>query len=138
MALFKEAKAFGKAQVSAFTGGVVDYLLMLVCVELLNTHYVTGIVIGGIVGAVINYSINRYWSFAGSTVSSKKENAQLQIGKFVFVVIGSILLKSGGTTLLTEVFQIDYKVSRLITDAIVSFGFNYVLQRYWVFQGQMG
>lgn len=106
---------------------------MLVCVELFDTHYVTGIVIGGIIGAVVNYSINRYWSFAGNN-----EGAQQQIGKFIIVVIGSILLKSGGTTLLTEVLFIDYKVSRLITDAVVSFGFNYVLQRWWVFRGQMG
>lgn len=133
MAIKKEAKAFGKAQISAFLGGVVDYLIMLICVELLDTHYVTGIIFGGIIGAIVNYSINRYWSFAGN-----KQAAQQQIGKFVLVVIGSILLKSGGTTLLTEAFYIDYKVSRLITDAVVSFGFNYVLQRYWVFRGQMG
>ena len=133
MAVIKEAKAFGKAQVSAFAGGLVDYLLMLICVEWLHTHYITGIIFGGIIGAIVNYSINRYWSFAGI-----KQGFQQQIGKFIFVVIGSILLKSGGTSLLTEVFQIDYKVSRLITDAIVSFGFNYVLQRYWVFRGQMG
>lgn len=132
MALIKEAKAFGRAQISAFVGGIVDYLIMLVCVEFLETHYVAGIVIGGIIGAVVNYSINRYWSFAGN-----KEGAQQQIGKFIIVVIGSILLKSAGTTLLTEVLHIDYKVSRLITDAVVSFGFNYVLQRYWVFRGQM-
>ncbi len=133
MAVLKEAKAFGKAQISAFVGGVVDYLLMLICVEWFHTHYITGIIVGGFIGAVVNYSINRYWSFAGH-----KQGAQQQIGKFILVVIGSILLKSGGTTLLTEVFHIDYKISRLITDAIVSLGFNYVLQRYWVFRGQMG
>jgi len=132
LSFISEAKAFSKAQASAFIGGVVDYVVMLLCVEVFSSHYVTGIIVGGIVGAFVNYAINRYWSFRGS-----HESARQQIGKFVVVVVGSILLKSAGTSLLTEWMSIDYRISRLITDGLVSLVFNYTLQRWWVFKKQL-
>ena len=107
-------------------------MIMLCCVELLGFHYITGIAIGGIIGAFVNFMVNRHWSFRG-----KQQKLPGQLLRFAFVVIGSIVLKSGGTSFFTEILRIDYRISRIITDAIVSFGFNYVLQRFWVFRKQM-
>ncbi len=132
MTLIKEITSFSRAQLSAFAGGLVDYGVMLICVEIFATHYIFGIVSGGIIGAIVNYTINRYWSFKGHN-----EQAHHQLGKFIIVVVGSILLKSGGTSFFTEIIKIDYRVSRLLTDLIVSFGFNYTLQRFWVFKNQI-
>ena len=105
---------------------------MLLCVEVFGWHYVIGIIFGGLVGAVVNYMINRYWSFKG-----KKDHMSSQIHKYLLVLFGSILFKSVGTSLFTEVFRVDYKISRLLTDLIVSLGWNYTLQRFWVFKNQM-
>lgn len=128
----KELSRFFKAQMSAFVGGITDYLIMLGGVELLGLHYITGIAIGGIIGALVNFMVNRRWSFRG-----KHQKLPGQLLRFTFVVFGSILLKSGGTSFFTEVLHIDYRISRIITDVIVSFGFNYILQRFWVFRKQM-
>jgi len=49
-------------------------------------------------------------------------------------VINSILLKSSGTYLVTTFLRIDYKISRIIVDLIVSIALNYNLQKYWVFK----
>lgn len=122
-------KQFARAQLSAFLGGLVDYLVMLFFTEAIGFHYVLSIAIGGIIGAVCNFTINRYWAF-----NSVAESTGNQLVKFIFVVIGSILLKSSGTYFLTELFYIDYRISRLLTDAVVSFGFNYLLQKFWVFR----
>jgi putative flippase GtrA len=54
---------FGKAQVSAFLGGIVDYLLMIFITEFFGVHYTISIVFGGIAGAIINFSVNRQWTF---------------------------------------------------------------------------
>ena len=51
----------------------------------------------------------------------------------LLIVLGSVLLKSGGTYLITNLINLDYKISRIITDLIVSLAFNYTLQTYWVF-----
>jgi len=125
-----EIYAFLKAQVSAFVGGIVDFLIMIAAVELAGFHYIHGIILGGIIGALVNYSINRHWAF--STAGSNEVKSELS--KFFIVVLGSIALKSLGTHLLTQGLQLDYRLSRIIVDALVCFGFNYSLHRLWVFK----
>ena len=124
----KPAYIFAKAQASAFTGGIADYLIMLVCTELLAIHYTVSIVLGGIIGAIVNFSVNRYWAF-----QSRQSTVQRQLSKFIAVVAGSILLKSSGTYFFTNWLSVDYKISRVVIDIIVSLGFNFTLQKYWVF-----
>lgn len=122
-------KEFLKAQVSAFSGGIFDYGIMLFCKEVVGLGVGVSICISGILGAVVNFSINRFWTF-------KKDESPVgsQLWKFALVVIGSILLKSQGTVLLTDLTQIDYKITRLLVEVIVSLGFNFTLQKYWVFK----
>lgn len=132
MIKMKSVFVFAKAQLSAFTGGLLDYLVMILCTELLHIHYTISIAIGGVIGAVLNFSVNRYWTFSASKASQVPVGFQLV--KFVFVVAGSIMLKSSGTYLLTNLLALDYKITRIMVDIIVSLGFNYVLQKYWVFK----
>ena len=120
---------FIKAQFSAFVGGISDYIIMIFLTEVTGLFYVISIGISGTLGAVINYSLNRYWTFKRTDIPM-----QTQLKKFVVVVIGSITLKSSGTYILTEWVHIDYKISRLMVDAVVSLGFNFMLQKYWVFR----
>lgn len=120
---------FIKAQFSAFVGGISDYIIMIFLTEFAGLFYVISIGISGTLGAVINYSLNRYWTFKRTDIPM-----QTQLKKFVVVVIGSITLKSSGTYILTEWVHIDYKISRLMVDAVVSLGFNFMLQKYWVFR----
>ncbi len=122
-------KEFLKAQLSAFAGGMVDYGIMLFCKEILGFAISTSIVISGSIGAVVNFTINRFWTF-------KKDEAPVasQLWKFIIVVIGSIILKSQGTPLLSTLTGIDYKITRLMVELVVSLGFNFTLQKYWVFK----
>ena len=120
---------FIKAQSSAFIGGIADYIIMVFCTEVLGIFYPVSIAIAGVLGAVVNFSINRKWTYRAS---DGKLNSQLI--KFVLVVAGSIVLKSSGTYLLTTWSHIDYKLTRLVVDLVVSLGFNYTLQTYWVFR----
>jgi len=128
----KSVFVFAKAQVSAFTGGILDYIVMILCTELLHIHYTISIAIGGIIGAILNFSLNRYWTFNANKASELSVGAQLV--KFAFVVAGSIALKSSGTYLFTTLLKLDYKITRIMVDIVVSLGFNYVLQKYWVFR----
>ena len=123
---------FIKAQLSAFTGGIVDYLIMIFCTEVLGIFYPVSIAIGGIIGAIFNFSVNRYWTFKSN--NANRSPVRSQLARFLVVVSGSIFLKSSGTWLFTTFLHIDYKISRIIVDIAVSLGFNYVLQTYWVFK----
>jgi putative flippase GtrA len=124
---------FAKAQVSAFIGGMVDYALMICITEFFGVHYAISIVISGILGAIVNFSINRGWTFR-SKGRIYQHSPWLQMIKFLVVVFGSILLKSSGTYLVTSFLHIDYRISRVMIELPVSLLYNYVLQKYWVFK----
>jgi len=125
---FQSVLLFGKAQFSAFCGGLVDYGTMILLTEFLGIHYLISITIGGLIGALVNFSINRNWTFR-----KQKYSIFDQLKKFIIVVTGSIFLKSIGTSFFTEILSIDYRISRFIADALVCFGFNYSMQKRWVF-----
>jgi putative flippase GtrA len=124
---------FLKAQLSAFLGGVVDYLIMIFCTEIFQIHYTISIVMGGVIGAIVNYSLNNKWTFFSKDISYKNSVPE-QLIKFVLVVINSILLKSSGTYFITTFLGFDYKISRIAVDLFVSIVFNYTLQKFWVFR----
>lgn len=128
----KTVFTFAKAQLSAFLGGVLDYIVMIGCTELLHIHYTVSIIISGTIGAVLNFSLNRYWTFKDKKADQSPVSSQLI--RFCLVVSGSVLLKAFGTYLLTSGLKIDYKISRLIIDLMVSLGYNFILQKYWVFK----
>ena len=125
----KSILVFGRAQISAFVGGLCDYGIMVLSVELLHLSLRNSIVVGGLIGAVINFSINKYWTY-----QSVKPSLTSQLLKFYIVVAGSIFLKSNGTYFLTHALHLDYKITRIIVDLFVSIGFNFMLQKYWVFK----
>ncbi|MDR1006808.1 MAG: GtrA family protein [Bacteroidales bacterium] len=131
--MYQRLKYFVKAQLSAFIGGVCDYFIMIALTEFGHIHYAISIIIACLLGSVINFTINKTWSFYNKE-QKYSFNLPQQLFRFVIVVLSSIMLKSGGTLLLTELSGLDYRISRVAIDLIVSLGFNYVLQRYWVFR----
>jgi len=124
---------FGKAQVSAMMGGVVDYLIMIFFTEVFHVHYTISIAIGGIIGAVVNFTLNKTWSFRSRNLKYKS-STKVQMFKFILVVLNSIVMKSSGTYFITTFLHLDYKISRIMVDLFVSIVFNYSLQKYWVFK----
>jgi putative flippase GtrA len=127
---------FSKAQVSAFIGGLVDYGTMVFFTEIFYVHYTISIVIGGIIGSIVNYSLNKHWTFR-SNDSSYIHSRNKQIVRFTVVVLNSIFLKDLGTYLITKYINLDYKISRIIVDLTVSLVFNFTLQKYWVFKKKL-
>lgn len=121
--------SFGKAQISAFIGGISDFSIYTFCLKVLALSAPLSNVISGSLGAIVNFVINRYWAFESTNTPVGN-----QLWKFVIVVIGSITLKSGGIYLLVDHFDFNPFYSKLIAEIVVSLGFNFVLQKYWVFK----
>jgi putative flippase GtrA len=131
--IIKRAYVFAKAQLSAFIGGMVDYLCMILFTEVFHVHYPVSVAIGGVIGAIANFLLNKIWTFR-SKEQPYKYSGKRQLLRFGIVVANSILLKASGTFLFTEFLKINYVISRLITDLFVSIAFNYTLQSRWVFK----
>lgn len=132
-AIYNSVLVFLKAQMSAFVGGLTDYCVMLFFTEVFHLHYTISIVIGGVIGAVVNFSLNKTWAFH-SHFATYSNSMRVQFIKFVLVVVNSIFLKSYGTYVVTTFMLVDYKISRVIIDLFVSLACNYPLQKYWVFR----
>ncbi len=54
--------------------------------------------------------------------------------KFIPVCLASIAMKATGTYWLVQAVSLDYRISRLAVDAIISLAFNYQMQKRWVFK----
>ena len=106
---------------------------MIFFTEIFHIHYTLSIAMGGVIGAIINFSLNKTWTFHTKDIPYEDSYAK-QLMKFVLVVANSVFLKSTGTYLITTYLCVDYKISRLFTDLFVSIAFNYTLQRFWVFK----
>lgn len=85
--------------------------------------------LGALTGSIINFLINRYWSFQAT-----RENVGLQAGKYVLVSGGSLCLNVFGVYLVTELTQFHYAVSVLLVSLFVGLFFNYPLQHHFVYR----
>ena len=131
--LLNQVFVFAKSQFSAFVGGITDYMIMILLTEAFHIHYTLSIAIGGVIGAIINFSLNKTWTFHTKDIPYR-DSFPKQIMKFLLVVMNSIVLKSTGTYLITKFLGVDYKLSRIFTDLFVSIAFNFTLQKFWVFK----
>lgn len=129
MSISSKVQIFLKAQISAFVGGAFDFGIYSFCYKVLEIAAPFSNAISGSLGAVINFTINRYWSFNSTETPLGK-----QLWKFVLVVMGSIVLKSSGIFVLVDLYELNYLVGKLIVEIIVSLGFNFTLQKHWVFK----
>jgi putative flippase GtrA len=120
---------FFKAQFSSFTATVIDFCLTIFLVEIGDMWYLTATLIGTTTGGAVNYIINRVWSF-----KSTKDKVPIQAFRYSHIWLGSILLNASGMWLLTSGVGIEYIISKLIVSLAVGWGFNYPLQKNYVFR----
>lgn len=120
---------FFKAQISSFTASLIDFVMTVMLVELTGIWYLTASVIGTIAGGVTNYFVNRIWSF-----KSTRDRISGQAFRYFHIWTGSILLNASGMWLLTTGLGIDYVISKIIISFVVGLGFNYPLQKKYVFK----
>ena len=134
---------FLKAMCSAQIASAVDFMATLALVNFCGLYYVYATFLGALSGGVVNCCINYKWVFC---VSSSKCHIAL---KYMLVWGGSIILNTYGTYFLTECMMRMAWVDRLsnmyvsvnlfllpkvVVALIVSFFWNYQLQRKFVYR----
>jgi len=97
-------------------------------VELAGVHYVVATFTGTVVGCASNFAINRAWAFAAT-----HGQVHHQLARFLPVQAGSSALQTGGVWLLTGVGGLPYLVSKIVVAVAVYLGWNYPLNRNFVF-----
>ncbi|MFT4061400.1 MAG: GtrA family protein [Edaphocola sp.] len=120
---------FLKAQASSFMATLADYAATFVLHHLAESWFVYASIVGNICGGIVNFLLGRYWAF-----SSKEEKVAGQAAKYLIVWLGNILLNAGGIYLLTEIFKLHPWLSKLAVSMVTAIGYNYVLQKFFVFK----
>jgi len=121
--------SFLRYNASAYTATFFDYGVFLFCLEILNIYYPIATFIGATTGATVAFLLGRNWTFR-----NKEEVITKQSMKFLAVVAGSILLNTLGVYLVTEYIGINEKISKIIVAVFVGVGYNFPMQRYFVFK----
>jgi putative flippase GtrA len=119
---------FFRAQITSLISTLVDFALTYFLVEICHQYYMLAVAAGAVAGAIVNFSINRFWSFEATDHTIRTQGF-----KYALVWMGSLLLNLSGTYILTQFFSMNYLVSKIMTAVAVGLGFNYTLQKYYVF-----
>ena len=113
--------------VSIFTTAL-DFAVLVGLVEIFGVNYVVATFLGTAVGAISNFTINRFWSFEATHGA-----AHWQLVRFLPVQAGSTVLHTGGVWIFTSRVGLPYLVSKLVVATLVYLCWNYPMNRYWVF-----
>jgi putative flippase GtrA len=120
---------FIKAQTSALSATLVDFLLTIILKEVFGVWYALANTIGVIAGGLVNFYINRDWVFNG-----RQDTLRIQVLRYISVWCGNFLLNITGVWLLTQYTPFNYICAKIITATLVGCTYNYVLQKNFVFK----
>lgn len=121
---------FSKAQLSALVATAVDFSVSVVLAELFGIWYVWSSAIGAISGGIVNCMVNFRWVFDNTDELRKRYMAL----RYFIVWIGSIVLNTIGTYILTEWSGQYFVLMKVVVAVCVGVAWNYQLQRRFVYK----
>jgi len=105
-----------------------DYVVMVGCVELGHLRPVTATAVGALVGALANFLLNRGFTYHATGAAFSRH-----LWRYALVSTASLGLNAAGEELFNSVLGLQYLIARVMTSVIVSNGWNYPMQRFFVF-----
>ncbi len=119
---------FQRSVLTSLFTTALDFGTLVGLTELAGVSYVVSTWIGTVVGSLSNFAINKQWAF-----SARSARAIPALGRFAVVQIGASALHTAGVWLLTRFGRLPYPVSKLVVATAVYLGWNYPLNRWFVF-----
>jgi putative flippase GtrA len=121
-------RVFRRSVLTSLFTTALDFATLVGLTELAGVNYVVATWIGTVVGSLSNFAINKRWAF-----SAREAPVGPALGRFVLVQGGASGLHTAGVWALTRFARIPYPVSKLVMATIVYLGWNYPLNRWFVF-----
>jgi putative flippase GtrA len=120
-----------KHHTTSLLSTLVDYTVMVSCVEVGHLEPVPATVIGATCGAITNFLVNRSFTY-----HARGQGTSRQALRFTLVSGASLALNGAGEHLFHNVLGLQYLLARVITSIIVSNGWNYPMMRFFVFSNR--
>jgi putative flippase GtrA len=123
-----ELVTFSRSTVTSLITTALDFGTLVGLTELAGVNYVLATWIGTVVGSLANFTINKLWAFYHSDAP-----ALPAFTRFAVVQAGASGLHTAGVWMLTQFLRLPYPISKLLIAAAVYLGWNYPLNRWFVF-----
>jgi putative flippase GtrA len=122
-------RVFIKSTATSLFTTALDYATLVGLVELAHMNVALATFLGTVVGSLSNFTINKYWAF-----DARHQPIGPQLPKFVAVQAGSSFWNTVIVWVLYRPFGVPYPIGKLIAAAAVYLGWNFPLNRAWVFK----
>ena len=119
---------FLKAQASSIISTALDFSVTIIFKEFFKFWYLAASIAGTLTGGVANFLLGRSWVFDG-----KGKRMHRQVVKYMITWTGNLLLTTLGVFVFTHYAGFSYIISKILTAVIVGVGYNYMLQKKFVF-----
>ncbi|OYY94857.1 MAG: hypothetical protein B7Y41_04685 [Hydrogenophilales bacterium 28-61-23] len=107
-------------------GTAAHYLLLVMLVEIFGAGVVAASTAGAALGAVVNYFLNRRYTFR-----SEKRHVEA-LTKFMLIASIGLVLNSSFMILLVEILSVYYLLSQMLSTGLVLI-WNFTGNRFWTF-----
>lgn len=136
---------FLRAQFSSQLSSLTDFTITILLTNIFGVFYGNATLFGNISGGIVNCIINYKWTFKAQ--GSKIQHVAV---KYLMVWLVNLFLNREGTVLVTELvtnwIPVDslpaiianniFLVPKIIVSLIVGFGWNYNMQRLFVYKNR--
>jgi len=120
---------FMKAQTASLIAWLVDLAVMKAGMIVFGLWYVLASFIGNVAGALTHFTLGRSWVFRKADRTVVR-----QVIRYAIVWCGYAALTAGVVYLFTDYMQLDPLLSKVLTSVLISVGYNYPLQKRFVFK----
>ena len=120
---------FIKANVASLSASAFDYIVTIALVTFFHVDPFKASITGTVCGGLLNFFMGRLWVFR-----SRDAELYRQALKYLLVWVGNLLLNAGGLFLLLKVLHLHYLPSKIAVSLVVGFGYNYFMQKKFVFK----
>jgi putative flippase GtrA len=123
---------FVKFSIVGFVNTVSSYLVFFILLQIIKLGYLLSSIISYIVGIVISYLGNKYWTF-----QIKRSAWQIEFTKFLILNIIGLTINTSIMVFLVEIFKLHPLLAQVVAMSIVIF-YNFLGSHYWVFKEHHG
>jgi putative flippase GtrA len=120
---------FSRSLLTSLFTTALDFGTLTGLVELGGVNYVLATWLGTVLGSLSNFTINRVWAF-----DARDRPPTGQFARFLVVQAAASGLHTAGVWGFTRFLGLPYPVSKIIISALVYLGWNYPMNRYFVFR----
>jgi putative flippase GtrA len=120
---------FSRSTLTSLFTTALDFGTLTGLVELAGVDYVLATWLGTVVGSLSNFTINRLWAF-----DAKDRPPAGQFLRFLGVQAIASLLHTLGVWSFTRFLGLPYQASKIVISALVYLGWNYPMNRWFVFR----